>query len=76
MNKSKTLKFSLDEDHKSFEKTKVEQTKVIDLESLNIDNKENLDLLTTEQLEYRLEFEEKDSKIIAEIKKILISRNK
>ncbi len=74
MSKTKTIKVAaIDPDN--FERIKVEETKVIDINNLgdisssNID--EELSKLSKKELQYRLKFEETDPAVIDKIKKLL-----
>lgn len=76
MSKTKTLKVAAI-DPENFERIKVEETKVVDINSLgdisssSID--EELSKLSKKELKYRLKYEETNPVIIEKIKKLLES---
>lgn len=71
----KTTKFIAEEEHTSFEKTRVEPTKVFDIDSLEDENcLSYLDELSLEELEYKIEFEKLPTNVLEYIKKIIKDR--
>mgnify|MGYP001057315771 CR=1 FL=1 len=74
MSKTKTLKVAAI-DPENFERIKVEETKVVDINSLGDINSssvdEELSKLSKKELKYRLKYEETNPIIIEKIKKLL-----
>ncbi len=74
----KTLKFNSEEEHIDFEKTRVQPTKLFDVDELDFNQKENFNPIfaemSTEDLNYKLEYEDLTDEEIFQIKVILKSR--
>lgn len=75
MSDKKTFRFSAEEEHMQYEKTKVQPTKVFNVEDLNLGNSNSkFKNLSIEDLEYKLEFEDLSDAEIEEIKAIIKSK--
>lgn len=70
----KTLKLSIDEDHTDFEKWKISPTKTFDMDEFDISDDDGYALLSTSDLEYKLEHEKLSEEQIKKIKSVLDSR--
>ncbi len=70
----KTLKLSVDEERTDFEKFKVAPTKTFDMDDFDIEDDDGYALLSTSDLEYKLEHEKLSEEQIKKINRVLSSR--
>lgn len=74
----KTLKFNSEEEHIDFEKTRVQPTKLFDVDELDFNKEQNFNPIfnemSTDDLVYKLEYDDLTDEEIFQIKAILRSR--
>lgn len=73
--KKTTTKFTFLEMKKESEPTRIEETKAIDLDRI-INESDDYESMSSDVLEYKLEFEENDKEIIKKIKAVLKARGR
>lgn len=79
MDNKKKIKFVPDDEFLDFSKTKVEATKVFDLDDIDLsaeDEANDFSLLSVQELEYKLKYEKMSQQEVEQIKTIIANKKK